>query len=55
MVQWLERNGYDVSYQSRSTPIVSARAVIEQHKMFMSSGHDEYWSGHATGQRRGRA
>jgi N,N-dimethylformamidase beta subunit-like, C-terminal/Bacterial Ig domain len=44
MVRWLEANGYDVSY---STDVDSDRngARIKDHKVFMSSGHDEYWSG----------
>lgn len=45
MLQWLERNGYDVSYatdvdfERDSTPITPSR-----HKVIMSVGHDEYWS-----------
>jgi methionine-rich copper-binding protein CopC len=44
MVRWLEANGYDVSY---STGVDSDRrgSLIRQHQMFMSVGHDEYWSG----------
>jgi len=44
MVRWLEANGYDVSY---STGVDTDRrgALITQHKVFMSIGHDEYWSG----------
>jgi hypothetical protein len=44
MVQWLEANGYDVSY---FTGIDGARngALIKNHKLFMDVGHDEYWSG----------
>lgn len=44
MVRWLERNGYDVSY---FTGVDSARlgAEILEHKVFLSVGHDEYWSG----------
>ena len=43
MVRWLERNGYDVSY---FTDVDSDRngAEILEHNVFMSSGHDEYWS-----------
>lgn len=46
MVQWLEANGFDVSY---STGVDSARngALIKNHKIFMDSGHDEYVSGPA--------
>ncbi len=44
MVRWLESNGYDVTY---STGLDSDRrgALIRNHKVFLSVGHDEYWSG----------
>ena len=44
MVRWLEANGYNVSY---TTGVDSDRngALIRKHKVFMSNGHDEYWSG----------
>jgi hypothetical protein len=44
MVRWLEANGYDVSYFSG---IDSDRlgSLIQQHRVFLSVGHDEYWSG----------
>jgi Bacterial Ig domain len=44
MVRWLERNGYDVSYE---TGVDTDRfgSLIRNHKVFVSSGHDEYWSG----------
>jgi methionine-rich copper-binding protein CopC len=45
MVKWLELNGYDVSYQSGIDTDRLGAANIEQHKVFMSSGHDEYWTG----------
>jgi hypothetical protein len=43
MVRWLERNGYDVSY---STGVDSDRrgAELLEHEIFLSVGHDEYWS-----------
>ncbi|GAB3970766.1 hypothetical protein GCM10029978_044720 [Actinoallomurus acanthiterrae] len=43
MVRWLEANAYDVSY---TTDVDTAMrpAQILGHKVFMSSGHDEYWS-----------
>ncbi|HMN61319.1 MAG TPA: DUF4082 domain-containing protein, partial [Anaerolinea sp.] len=43
MIRWLERNGYDVSY---STDVDTDRRGSEllEHKVFMSVGHDEYWS-----------
>ena len=44
MIRFLERNGYDVSYFSG---VDTARygSLILNHKVFMSVGHDEYWSG----------
>jgi methionine-rich copper-binding protein CopC len=44
MVRFLEANGYDVSY---FTDLDSDRngALIQQHQIFLSVGHDEYWSG----------
>ena len=44
MIRWLEANGYDVSY---FTGVDTDRngALITQHKVFISIGHDEYWSG----------
>ena len=44
MLRWLEANGFDVSY---FTGVDSDRygAEILEHSVFMSVGHDEYWSG----------
>ncbi len=44
MVRWLEANGYNVSY---FTGVDSDRrgAEILEHRVFLSVGHDEYWSG----------
>ncbi len=44
MVRWLEANGYNVSY---TTGLDSDRrgSLIPNHKVFLSVGHDEYWSG----------
>ncbi len=43
LVRWLERNGYDVSY---STDVDTDRRGTEllEHQVFISIGHDEYWS-----------
>jgi hypothetical protein len=43
LVRWLERNGYDVCY---TTDLDSDRRGNEllNKKVFISSGHDEYWS-----------
>jgi hypothetical protein len=43
MVRWLERNGYDVSYTT-SSDVDRAGSSLLNHKLFVSSGHDEYWS-----------
>lgn len=44
LVRWLEKNGYNVSY---FTGVDSDRfgAELLEHKVFLSVGHDEYWSG----------
>jgi hypothetical protein len=44
MLRWLEANGYHVSY---STGVDTDRrgALLKEHKVFLSVGHDEYWSG----------
>ena len=43
MIRYLEQNGYDVSY---TTNVDTARrgSEILEHKVFLSVGHDEYWS-----------
>lgn len=43
-IRWLERNGYDVSYFAG---VDSDRRgeTIREHKVFISAGHDAYWSG----------
>ncbi|MFE3197735.1 DUF4082 domain-containing protein [Embleya sp. NPDC059237] len=44
MLRFIERNGYDVSY---TTGVDTDRRgqLIKNHKVFLSVGHDEYWSG----------
>ncbi|MFD4560227.1 DUF4082 domain-containing protein [Streptomyces sp. NPDC058469] len=45
MLSWLERNGYDVSYTSGVDVSGSGgAALLEKHKVYLSSGHDEYWT-----------
>lgn len=44
MIRWLEANGYDISYFTGADADRNG-ALIAQHKIFMSIGHDEYWSG----------
>jgi WD40 repeat protein len=43
MVRWLEANGYNVSY---ITGVDTDRfgGLLKNHKLFLSVGHDEYWS-----------
>jgi len=43
MIRWLEANGYDVTYISG---VDTARApdLLLNHRIFLSVGHDEYWS-----------
>jgi hypothetical protein len=44
MIRFLERNGYDVSY---FTDVDGERRgnLVANHDLFLSVGHDEYWSG----------
>lgn len=44
MIRWLEANGYDVTY---TTGLDGDRrgTLIKNHRVFLSVGHDEYWSG----------
>ncbi len=44
MLRWLERNGYDTSYTTGVDTDRSGAELLE-HQVFMSVGHDEYWSG----------
>jgi methionine-rich copper-binding protein CopC len=45
-VQFMEKNGYDVSYVSQiDTAQPGAASMLEQHKVFMNAGHSEYWDG----------
>ncbi len=44
MLRWLEANGYDVTYFS-GVDADRNGAKIKKHKLFISVGHDEYWSG----------
>ncbi|GGM89966.1 hypothetical protein GCM10010967_23560 [Dyadobacter beijingensis] len=43
MIRFLEKNGFDVTY---TTNVDTDRrgALIANHQVFMSVGHDEYWS-----------
>ncbi|NML18839.1 DUF4082 domain-containing protein [Azohydromonas sp. G-1-1-14] len=44
MLRWLEANGYDLSYTS-GIDTDRRGALLRNHKVFLSVGHDEYWSG----------
>ncbi|MEK0156356.1 DUF4082 domain-containing protein [Arthrobacter oryzae] len=44
LVRFLEKNGYDVSYIS-GVDTHRNGAQLLNHKVFLSVGHDEYWSG----------
>src|SRR5581483_8153964 len=43
MIRWLEANGYNVSYFT-DTDSDRRGSLIKNHKLFLSVGHDEYWS-----------
>lgn len=48
MVRWLEQQGYDVAYSTNMDTHRSGKAgahnALLDHKVFLSVGHDEYWS-----------
>jgi hypothetical protein len=44
-IEFLEENGYNVSYIDQGTVAgPQGASLIEQHKVFMKAGHDEYWT-----------
>jgi methionine-rich copper-binding protein CopC len=44
MIEFLEKNGYNVSYVSQvDVAQPGAASMIEQHKVLMNTGHSEYW------------
>ncbi len=43
MIQFLEKNGYDVSYTD-DADMDSQGSLLLNHKVILFSGHDEYWS-----------
>ena len=45
MVRFLESNGYNVAYATGVDTDRLGAAAIQQHRVFLSVGHDEYWSG----------
>lgn len=44
MIRFLERNGYSVKYISSVDLDLQGKSILQSGKIFMSSGHDEYWS-----------
>jgi hypothetical protein len=44
MIRWLEANGFDVTYFTHVDGVRNT-GLITNHKLYMSTGHDEYWSG----------
>ena len=43
MIRFLESNGYDLSYISSLDTDIRG-SLLTRHKVFLSVGHDEYWS-----------
>ncbi|MGW5360163.1 DUF4082 domain-containing protein [Actinopolymorpha pittospori] len=43
LIRWLEANSYNVSYTTNVDTAARGSEILE-HKAFISSGHDEYWS-----------
>ena len=44
MIRFLEASGYDLSYMS-GVDVHARGQLLQNHKLFISNGHDEYWSG----------
>jgi len=48
MVRWLEQQGYDITYSTNMdthrSGLPGAHNALLDHKIFLPSGHDEYWS-----------
>jgi hypothetical protein len=44
-IRWLEANGYDVCYIAGVDTDRYGATELPKHKVFLSLGHDEYWSG----------
>jgi hypothetical protein len=43
-IRFLEQNGYDVTYIAGVDTDRYGASLLQRHKVFMSVGHDEYWS-----------
>ena len=44
MVRWMESQGYNISYTTDLDVHLGTNTVLTNHKVFLSVGHDEYWS-----------
>jgi hypothetical protein len=44
LIRWLERNGYTVKYITSADLDKYGRSLLQKGKIFISSGHDEYWT-----------
>ncbi|WP_203030690.1 DUF4082 domain-containing protein [Frankia nepalensis] len=44
MIRFLERNGYDLTYLT-GVDVARSGGLLLNHDVFLSVGHDEYWSG----------
>lgn len=44
LVRYLERNGFKVKYISSVDLDKQGKAILQKGKVFLSSGHDEYWT-----------
>jgi hypothetical protein len=45
MVRWLEANGYNITYSTGVDTDRRGGTELARHRVFLSVGHDEYWSG----------
>lgn len=43
LILWLEKSGYDVTYAANKD-LHNNGAALQNHKGFISGGHDEYWT-----------
>jgi hypothetical protein len=43
-LRFLEKQGYDVTYQSNIDTHIGGQWQLTKHKAFLSVGHDEYWT-----------
>jgi len=44
-IRWLEKHGYDVQYWTGVDAHVRGAEIPQRSKVYVSVGHDEYWSG----------